>query len=77
MRNWNEILVFILLPVDGSFYSTYEELKLYIVRLQIVPGKSFYSTYEELKLRIINIFKLVNISFYSTYEELKHSQKYF
>ena len=32
-----------------SFYSTYEELKQYIIHIIILSIVSFYSTYEELK----------------------------
>ncbi len=53
------------------FYSTYEELKLFIKSVAFCNVTRFYSTYEELKLKkkieTIGLLK----SFYSTYEELK------
>ena len=54
-----------------SFYSTYEELKRFLIDYLPINNKCFYSTYEELKHVNCCRHPVTNFSFYSTYEELK------
>ena len=51
MRNWNKDLYQRKEKDQLSFYSTYEELKLYTLQAVCMSKTGFYSTYEELKLK--------------------------
>ena len=58
-----------------SFYATYEELKLNLLRVVFFSYLRFYATYEELKQFICQAFFYFFTRFYATYEELKHIKK--
>ena len=71
MRNWNLHSLEVNNPSKKSFYSTYEELKLFLCKAYHALIQRFYSTYEELKQPCPSLAEGYKASFYSTYEELK------
>ena len=72
MRNWNCPRRTSLATTSQSFYSTYEELKPEIKRLESIVASKFLQYLWGIEtLGLFKSAKIVVICFYSTYEELK------
>ena len=77
MRNWNFHPLITQSKIFVCFYSTYEELKLYILQT-LCFGEPVFTV----PMRNWNLSKYILTlkcfdGFYSTYEELKHFLLYF